>query len=100
LSPSGFSTTFNRANTISRAESEIRPSGRNLLLQHKQDSVVRPVKKENSRFNLGDRVHHSKFGNGTIVAVKGNGEDMTLQVAFLQGGIKNFLASLAPLKKI
>jgi len=30
LSPSGFSTTFNRANTISRAESEIRPSGRNL----------------------------------------------------------------------
>jgi len=56
------------------------------LLQHKRRFSSKAVKKENSRFNLGDRVHHSKFGNGTIVAVKGNGEDMTLQVAFYTKG--------------
>ncbi|NLB42947.1 MAG: hypothetical protein GX815_11970, partial [Clostridiales bacterium] len=44
-------------------------------------------------------VHHSKFGNGTVVTAVGEGKDLTVKVAFEQGGIRSFNAELAPLKK-
>lgn len=53
------------------------------------------------RFSLGDRVMHKRFGQGTVVSVqKRNDDDTELAIAFEQGGIRKFLASLAPLKKI
>lgn len=53
-----------------------------------------------ARFRLGDKVVHTKFGTGTVVAIEGEGSDLVLKVAFVQGGIKSFLAELAPLKKV
>ncbi|MBE3101351.1 MAG: hypothetical protein IMZ47_03670, partial [Firmicutes bacterium] len=52
------------------------------------------------RFTLGDKVYHTKFGNGTIVSMEGEGSNLQIKVAFIQGGIRKFLADLAPLKKI
>lgn len=51
-------------------------------------------------FTLGEKVMHKRFGIGTIVAVTDRGDDSELSIAFDQGGIKKFLASLAPLKRI
>ncbi|WP_214627368.1 DNA helicase PcrA [Paenibacillus agaridevorans] len=52
-------------------------------------------------FAAGDRVAHGKWGEGTIVAVKGTGNDMELQVAFpAPVGIKRLLAGFAPIKKV
>ena len=57
-------------------------------------------KGETGRFQPGDKVFHTKFGNGTVVAAEGNGSSLTIKVAFIQGGIRSFAAELAPLKRI
>jgi DNA helicase-2/ATP-dependent DNA helicase PcrA len=49
---------------------------------------------------LGDKVRHAKFGDGVVVALSGNGEDMQLSVAFPGQGIKQLMWRYAPLKKI
>lgn len=52
-------------------------------------------------FAAGDRVAHGKWGEGTIVSVKGTGNDMELQIAFpAPTGIKRLLAAFAPLTKL
>lgn len=54
-----------------------------------------------SDFAAGDRVAHGKWGEGTIVSVKGTGNDMELQIAFpAPVGIKRLLAAFAPLTKL
>lgn len=51
-------------------------------------------------FLIGDKVEHGKWGQGVIVAVRGQGEEAELQVAFPGQGIKNLLAQYAPLRKV
>ncbi|AHV99264.1 DNA helicase PcrA [Paenibacillus sabinae] len=52
-------------------------------------------------FNAGDKVSHGKWGVGTIVAVKGSGNDMELQIAFpAPVGVKRLLAGFAPITKV
>ncbi|HBG44186.1 MAG TPA: ATP-dependent DNA helicase PcrA, partial [Firmicutes bacterium] len=53
----------------------------------------------NALLKVGDHVVHQKFGNGTIVAVKGEGAQAALSVAFPGLGIKELLAAYAPLQK-
>ncbi|MBE3595923.1 MAG: DNA helicase PcrA [Hydrogenibacillus sp.] len=49
----------------------------------------------------GDRVRHAKWGEGVVVSVDVNGEDVELIVAFAKPhGIKKLLAAYAPLKII
>ncbi|MFD3259471.1 DNA helicase PcrA [Paenibacillus lentus] len=60
------------------------------------------VKPSNSGdFNAGDKVSHGKWGIGTVVAVKGTGNDMELQIAFpAPVGVKRLLAGFAPITKV
>ena len=54
-----------------------------------------------SQYAVGDKVTHNKWGEGTVIAVKGKDKDMELQIAFAAPtGIKKLLASFAPIKKI
>ena len=53
--------------------------------------------KDVSVFKIGVRVSHPKFGNGTVVGVRGAGSNMIIDVAFEGLGIKQLSASLAPL---
>ncbi|MCD9022373.1 DNA helicase PcrA [Cohnella silvisoli] len=49
----------------------------------------------------GDKVEHAKWGVGTVVAVKGTGNDVELQIAFpAPVGVKRLLAAFAPVTKI
>jgi DNA helicase-2/ATP-dependent DNA helicase PcrA len=57
--------------------------------------------KQDKQFVAGDKVQHNKWGVGTIIAVKGEGQDMQLQIAFpAPVGIKLLLAEFAPITKI
>ncbi|MEI7025608.1 DNA helicase PcrA [Paenibacillus sp. y28] len=48
----------------------------------------------------GDKVSHGKWGIGTVVAVKGSGDDTELQIAFpAPVGVKRLLAKFAPITK-
>ncbi|NMO96722.1 DNA helicase PcrA [Paenibacillus lemnae] len=52
-------------------------------------------------FKAGDKVAHGKWGTGTIVSVKGSGNDMELQIAFpAPVGVKRLLAGFAPISKV
>jgi DNA helicase-2/ATP-dependent DNA helicase PcrA len=51
-------------------------------------------------FRLGDKVFHSKFGEGVIVQIEGEGKDLLLSIAFPNSGIKKLLAMYAPIKKL
>ena len=49
---------------------------------------------------MGDRASHKKWGVGTVVSVRGTGDDMELDIAFPQPtGIKRLLAKFAPIEK-
>ncbi|WP_078696649.1 DNA helicase PcrA [Caloramator quimbayensis] len=51
-------------------------------------------------YTVGCRVKHDKFGTGMVVAIKDVSSDKMITVAFDKTGIKNLLASVAPLEKI
>ncbi|MBO2944769.1 DNA helicase PcrA [Paenibacillus sp. F411] len=52
-------------------------------------------------FQAGDKVAHGKWGTGTIVSVKGSGNDTELQIAFpAPVGVKRLLAGFAPITKV
>ncbi|AZK45985.1 DNA helicase PcrA [Paenibacillus lentus] len=62
-------------------------------------SAVKPTNSDD--FNAGDKVSHGKWGIGTIVSVKGTGNDMELQIAFpAPVGVKRLLAGFAPITKV
>ncbi|WP_027087306.1 DNA helicase PcrA [Cohnella panacarvi] len=49
----------------------------------------------------GDKVQHAKWGIGTVVAVKGTGNDLEFQIAFpAPVGVKRLLAAFAPVTKV
>ncbi|MFV0515880.1 MAG: ATP-dependent helicase [Aminipila sp.] len=48
------------------------------------------------KFNSGDRVNHSKFGEGMVVSVDGK----TISVMFDSAGLKKLAKDIAPIKKI
>jgi DNA helicase-2/ATP-dependent DNA helicase PcrA len=49
----------------------------------------------------GDKVQHAKWGVGTVVSVRGTGNDTELQIAFPAPiGIKRLLAAFAPVTKL
>lgn len=50
-------------------------------------------------WKVGDKVQHKAWGTGTVVKVTGNGEDMELDIAFKNQGIKRLLAAFAPITK-
>lgn len=56
--------------------------------------------KDLSAFRVGVKVEHTKFGTGTIIATKGEGNNLILNVAFEGMGIKQLSAALAPIKII
>ncbi len=53
--------------------------------------------KDLSAFKAGVKVRHPKFGEGTIIAARGVGSNMILDIAFVGLGIKQLSATLAPL---
>ncbi|MBB5325167.1 DNA helicase-2/ATP-dependent DNA helicase PcrA [Anoxybacillus tepidamans] len=52
-------------------------------------------------WKVGDKAEHKKWGIGTIVSVRGEGDDQELDVAFPSPiGIKRLLAKFAPITKV
>jgi DNA helicase II / ATP-dependent DNA helicase PcrA len=52
-------------------------------------------------WKVGDKVEHKKWGIGTVVSVRGEGDDKELDIAFPSPiGIKRLLAKFAPITKV
>ena len=51
-------------------------------------------------YDVGDLVHHQKFGEGMVVKIVSGGRDYEVTVQFHQAGIKKMFAAFAKLKKV
>ena len=61
----------------------------------------KPVTNSNvGGYKSGVKVRHAKFGEGTVIAVKGQGENIIVDVAFKGVGIKALSAKFAPMEII
>lgn len=61
-------------------------------------AAERPAARQDWR--VGDKAQHSKWGIGTVVGVRGSGDDLELQVAFPGEGIRKLMVKFAPLIKV
>ncbi|PAE99571.1 DNA helicase PcrA [Bacillus velezensis] len=75
-------------------------------VQPKRGPVSRPVSYANKTgsdslsWAVGDKAGHKKWGTGTVVSVKGEGESTELDIAFPSPvGVKRLLAAFAPIGK-
>ena len=62
-----------------------------------------PKENKSADFNgykRGIKVKHVKFGEGTVIDVKGNGDNITVDVAFKGFGIKSLSVKFAPMEII
>ncbi len=51
-------------------------------------------------WKAGDKARHGKWGIGTVVSVRGSGEETELKIAFPDIGIKGLMQKYAPIEKI
>lgn len=52
-----------------------------------------------TNWQVGNKASHKKWGVGTVVSVRGEGDDTELDIAFPGEGIKRLLAKFAPIEK-
>ncbi|BBI36088.1 DNA helicase PcrA [Cohnella abietis] len=92
-SPSSPSVGFGARPTVS-------PTTNASVTRPQTPSAAKPVG-DGMAIAAGDKVQHAKWGIGTVVAVKGTGNDAELQIAFpAPTGVKRLLAAFAPVTKI
>jgi DNA helicase-2/ATP-dependent DNA helicase PcrA len=70
-----------------------RPASAHPAMEQPQSSGAVNLKK-------GQRVRHSKYGEGTILLREGDGEDAKLTVLFSQHGMKKLMEKFANLRKV
>ncbi|RBI96608.1 ATP-dependent DNA helicase PcrA, partial [Micromonospora provocatoris] len=75
-------------------------------MQPRRGPVSRPVSYASKtggdtlNWAVGDKAGHKKWGTGTVVSVKGEGEGTELDIAFPSPvGVKRLLAAFAPIEK-
>ena len=86
----------------------IKITNRNQDHTYSTNVFIAPIRKESkpmpklspSLVSIGDKVEHSKFGIGVIVATAGENDDMEVSVAFPNIGIKRLIWRYAAMKKI
>jgi DNA helicase-2/ATP-dependent DNA helicase PcrA len=63
-----------------------------------------PKKKSSSKalpdYQVGDTIHHVKFGDGTVKAIEDKGRDYLVTVDFPAWGVKKMFAAFANLQKV
>jgi len=78
-----------------RAPYESRISQRVIRMQPAQGADL------SQEWSVGNKVEHGKWGIGTVVSRRGDGDSLELDIAFPSPvGIKKLLAKFAPIKKI
>lgn len=80
-------------------ETSSRPVNANWFLSGKSSFMPKENSSGNT-FAAGDKVAHSKWGNGTVVSVKNTDDGQEVKIAFAGGGIRSLLTKYAVLKKL
>ncbi|HWR31832.1 MAG TPA: 3'-5' exonuclease, partial [Negativicutes bacterium] len=62
--------------------------------------VASPTAGASMAWKVGDKAAHGKWGIGTVVEVKGAGDDQEVKIAFPDQGIKSLSVKFAPIQKM
>lgn len=90
--PLGFSVGFNNGMRTNSMQSR--------ALGSEPVKAASSVKPDSSIvWKVGDKAQHGKWGVGTIVSVKGSGEEVELHIAFPEQGVKALMQKYAPISK-
>ena len=97
----------NAGNVITRSQFNVETAPFAQTSDHARGQVFTKAKKaagavgaEKEGWHVGDQVIHKAWGNGVVIKVSGEGEDMVLDIAFAEKGKKRLLAAFAPIKKV
>ena len=71
---------------------------RNMGVQPAGNTAIRPD--TSVVWKVGDKARHGKWGIGTVVSVKGEGEEVELKIAFPDQGVKGLMQKYAPITKV
>ncbi|MDQ0351857.1 DNA helicase-2/ATP-dependent DNA helicase PcrA [Alkalibacillus filiformis] len=97
-----FSQGMSSHESFEEAISQLESASQTPTAQPKRKATTIKQKPSSPQlFQIGDKVKHKKWGEGTIVKVEGSGDDMEVDIAFPSPvGIKRLLAQFAPVEKI
>ncbi len=93
-----YSDTFTNRKTMSLTDKKKSFATKATVTSKREKSAG--VGAEKVDWVVGDKVTHKKWGIGTVVQIKGEKDDMQLDIAFPNEGIKHLLASFAPIEKV
>jgi DNA helicase II / ATP-dependent DNA helicase PcrA len=69
-------------------------------MTHGRPPILKKNVNADADWSVGERIKHTKWGEGTVVGMKGEGTSLELDIAFPKPvGIKRVLASFAPIEK-
>lgn len=91
---------------ISPEEIEIKYLEKINLMEDEIEEIVnayntKEVKRPLPVYFIGDKVKHSKWGIGTVLEVRGTGDDTNIDVQFSEPvGVKRLLSKFAPIKRV
>ena len=108
-------TTMNRASQFleeipEKLLDKPKPAGQGMPMHpastvpRRSPEILRPlpkptVQREATEWKLNDRVSHEIWGIGTVIEIRGTGQDQEIKVAFPNNGIKSLASRFAPLKR-
>ena len=88
------------ASQFSASQSSGKTTGKQPFSSLQKGSQILAGKSGSLSYQVGDRVRHTKFGEGTVLEIKEGGRDYEVTVDFDRFGVKRMFASFAKLKKI
>ncbi|MBQ8911868.1 MAG: UvrD-helicase domain-containing protein [Clostridia bacterium] len=90
---------YNRARTIANRKEELMNSARSHVLGQEKSAPVIKRADLGERFVSGDRVVHTTFGGGSVIAGTPMGADVLYEIEFDTVGRKKLMGSYARLKR-
>ena len=92
-----YSRPFKRKTTLTPTQKKKNYATKSTMTSKRKQNVGSGA--ETYDWAIGDKASHKKWGIGTVVQIKGEKEDLQLDIAFPNEGIKHLLASFAPIEK-
>lgn len=98
--PSGSARSMQGAQDLPTFGSGSRPAAGGSVRFGNAGKTAAPTqpRKDTSKFAVGTRVRHARFGDGVVTAMRGTGGNVIVTVKFEQAGNKDLAAALAPLE--
>lgn len=95
-----FEQIVSASASVSRiVHNDFNKSSMSLENQIKRNTPKKP-EKNTQKFEVGDRVNHNVFGEGTVLSAKTMANDTMLEIAFDTRGTKKVMANFAKISKI